>query len=47
MGLEELWSKLYELYGDRLAHPDREPRRFEYQLKMFKYINNYGQKPPQ
>lgn len=47
MGLEEIWSKLYEFYGDRLANPEREPRRFKYQIKIFKHINNYGQKPSQ
>jgi hypothetical protein len=45
MGLEQIWSQLYELYGERLAHPDHEPKRFEYQLKLFKYINSNGQKP--
>ena len=44
MTLEELWQKMYEFYGDRLANPDREPRRFEYQLKLFRYINNNDQK---
>ena len=45
--LEQIWSQLYEFYGDRLANPDREPRRFECQLKLFKYINSNGQKPSQ
>lgn len=45
MGLEEIWSQLYEFYGDRLAHPEVEPRRFAYQCKLFRYINNNGQKP--
>ena len=45
MGLEETWSQLYEFYGDRLAHPEREPKLFMYQIKIFKHINNYGQKP--
>jgi hypothetical protein len=44
MTVEELWQKMYEFYGERLAHPDREPRRFEYQLKLFRYINNNDQK---
>ena len=47
MGLEEIWSKLYEFYGERLAHPEREPKLFMYQIKIFKHINNYGQKPSQ
>ena len=42
---EEIWKRLYEFYGDRLANPDREPKRFSYQLKLFKFINNNGQKP--
>ena len=42
---EELWKQLYEFYGDGLAHPDREPKRFAHQLKLFKFINNNGQKP--
>jgi hypothetical protein len=45
--LEELWSQLYEFYGERLAHPDVEPKRFSYQCKLFKYINNNGQNPIQ
>jgi len=44
MTVEELWQKMYEFYGERLAHPDHEPRRFEYQLKLFRYINNNDQK---
>jgi len=47
---EELWKQLYELYGERLALPDVEPRRFAWQLKIFKHvrdINNNGQKPTQ
>jgi len=42
--LEELWQKMYEFYGDRLANPDHEPRRFEWQCKLYKYINNNDQK---
>ena len=45
MGLEELWSQLYELFGERLANPDREPKRFAWQLKIYKHINKNGQKP--
>ena len=47
---EDLWQELYEFYGDRLAHPDREPKRFAWQLKIFKHvrkINNNGQNPNQ
>lgn len=45
---EELWKQLYEFYGERLANPDVEPRRFASQLKIFKHvrdINNNGQNP--
>jgi len=47
---EQLWHEMYEFYGERLAHPDVEPKRFAYQLKIFKhirYINNNGQNPTQ
>ena len=44
---DEIWKQLYEFYGDNLAHPEREPKRFAYQLKLFKFINNDGQKPLQ
>jgi hypothetical protein len=53
MGLEELekiWDAVVEFYGDRLAHPDIEPRRFAWQLKIFKHIrniNNNGHNPNQ
>lgn len=36
---EFVWNRLVEFYGDNLAHPDREPKRFEYQVKMYKYLN--------
>lgn len=42
---EELWRRLYEFYGERLAHPEHEPKRFAWQIKIFKHINNNGQKP--
>lgn len=45
MGLEEIWNELVNLFGDRLAHPDHEPKRFAYQVKIYKHINKYGQKP--
>ena len=48
--LEEMWSQLYEFYGEHLAHPEVEPRRFEWQLKIFKHvkdINSNGQNPTQ
>lgn len=48
MNEEELWSQLYKFYGENLAHPDIEPRRFAWQLKVFKHtkiINSSGQKP--
>ena len=47
---EELWKQLYEFYGERLAHPEVEPRRFAWQLKIFKHvidINKHGQNPTQ
>ena len=50
MGLEELekiWDQMVEFYGPNLAHPDMEPKRFAYQCKLFRYINNIGQKPSQ
>lgn len=37
---EELWKQLYEFYGDGLANPDHEPRRFSMQMKLYKHINN-------
>lgn len=47
---EDLWVELYEFYGERLANPDREPKRFSFQLKIFKHvrnINNNGHNPNQ
>ena len=45
--LEQIWNDLINFYGDRLAHPEVEPKRFAYQCKLFKYINNNGQNPIQ
>jgi hypothetical protein len=46
MGLEEaekLWEELVTFFGNNLAHPDIEPKRFEWQCKLYKYIT--GHKP--
>lgn len=48
MGLDEaeqIWNELVAFYGDNLAHPDHEPKRFAHQCKLYRYINNYGHKP--
>ena len=41
---EEIWDRLVEFFGTNLAHPDHEPKRFVYQMKIYKYI--MSQKPP-
>ena len=28
------------VYGDELPHPEHEPRRFEYYLKLFRYYHD-------
>lgn len=48
MGLEEaekIWEELVKFFGNNLAHPDIEPKRFEWQCKAYKYI--MGHKPQQ
>ena len=50
MGLEELekiWNDMVKFFGPNLAHPDVEPKRFAWQCKLFKYINNNDQKSEQ
>jgi hypothetical protein len=44
---ENIWNGMCNFFGERLAHPDTEPKRFAWQCKLYKYINNIGQKPPQ
>ena len=44
MGLEEaekLWEELVTFFGNNLAHPDIEPKRFEWQCKLYKYITDH------
>jgi hypothetical protein len=50
MGLEELekiWEDMVQFYGPNLAHPDIEPKRFAYQCKLYRFINNQDQKSNQ
>ena len=44
---ENIWNGMCNFFGERLAHPDIEPKRFAWQCKLYKYINNIGQKPHQ
>ena len=37
---EQIWNELVEFFGDRLANPDHEPRRFEWQMRFYKYISD-------
>ena len=42
MGLDEaekIWNELVEFFGPNLAHPEQEPRRFEWQMRIYKYMN--------
>lgn len=41
--LKEIAVGLVNFFGDNLANPEREPKRFEWQCKFYKYI--IGQKP--
>lgn len=36
---EEICNGMVEFFGDNLANPDREPKRFEWQMKLYKYLN--------
>jgi hypothetical protein len=44
---ENIWNGMEVLFGKNFAHPEHEPKRFEWQCKLYKYINNIGQKPSQ
>lgn len=34
------YKELEEWYGDSLANPEHEPRRFAYQVKVYEYYKN-------
>lgn len=36
--LEQFCQGLQEFFGSNLAHYEREPRRFAWQCKIFKYM---------
>lgn len=42
---EQIWNEMVEFFGENFANPDREPKRFLWQMKFYKYI--MGQKPEQ
>lgn len=47
--LEKIVEGMIEFFGKNLANPDHEPKRFEWQCKVYKYINrpqanNHSQK---
>ena len=44
---ENIWNGMEAFFGKNFAHPEHEPKRFEWQCKLYKYINNIGQKPSQ
>lgn len=33
----DYYNKLQEHYGDKLANPEQEPRRFEWQVRIYRY----------
>jgi hypothetical protein len=45
--LEKIWEDMVQFYGPNLAHPDIEPKRFAYQCKLYRFINNQDQKSNQ
>lgn len=36
---ETFTEKLIEFYGDKLVNPEQYPKTFEYQVKIYAYIN--------
>ena len=38
INLEEFSVGLVEFFGDNLANPEREPKRFRWQCRFYKYI---------
>lgn len=46
MGLtpEEIWDNLVVYFGNGLANPEHEPKRFFWQCKIYKYINDQKSK---
>jgi len=36
--LEKIAQEMIEHYGDRLPNPEHEPLRFQYYVKLFKYV---------
>jgi hypothetical protein len=35
---EFIWNNLMVMFGDRVPHPEREPRRFRYYINIYKHL---------
>jgi hypothetical protein len=36
--IEVAYTKMVEIWGDKLPNPEHEPIRFAYYVKMFRYL---------
>jgi len=37
--LERIYEEMKEIFGDHLPHPEQEPVRFAYYVKLYKYYH--------
>lgn len=37
--IEKILDEMIEFFGDNLANPEHEPKRFAWQVKFYKYMN--------
>ena len=44
--VKERYEKLVDVYGDQLPDPKHEPRRFEYYVKLYTWIEQIKQLTP-
>ena len=44
--VKERYQKLVDLYGDQLPDPTYEPRRFEYYVKLYTWVEQIKQLTP-
>ena len=38
---EQIWNEMVEFFGENFANPDHEPKRFLWQMKLYRYLYKY------
>ena len=34
----QLYDVMYQIFGDNMPHPERQPKAFEYYVKIYKHL---------